>query len=442
MIIELTQYSTNRTNNGTEYIAQLRNNDDSSGRGRSASKDLLQSATRDDMGREGENSNIELYRFQSARSRGRLTKPKRHFGGATPNLHAISNIGNVRHLNDLHHLSKLPSVDQSFRLHSLKQPNLLQHTTPDNWTAYINQFDCAALLDTLTVTHGIKLSDYRVVKNKRGNQRIVVNMNQRKLSASDFLIQHLHLSWPESKAMILSDHFVDRGIAYANRDMWSKFRLYEYENPPFQSVVNSAKAEKKAIYETYQFTYNHSKSYFDNQLQKRLTKNRRSIALTEVDKNTRSVQDKQEKGMNQRYLTFLSDEVKSGNKVALEELRRITPYTRSEEQSVSALLLLKGKEQAAYIGVEYDYDVHSNGDIHYTHKGNKVISDTHDEILIFERSQETIEMALHIARGRFGYHLEVVGATHDDGKIIHQILNETGKSNVVVDVKNHSIERG
>jgi len=348
----------------------------------------------------------------------------------------------IKHINQLGSVSAIPTIDAIFRLRSLTQPNLLQHRTPPHWTAYINQFDCAALLDTLTVTHGIDLNHYRVVNNRRGHRRILVHASQKKWSASDFLINELHLSWPEAKAILLSDRFASRSLNYADPGLWSDFRLAEYHHPPFQTIVNAARQEKKSIYADYTFTYNPNKPYFDNQLTKRLLQNRRSIALTDLDQKTQRLKDQQEADMNQRYLLFLLDQVKSGDVRALAELRRTTPYLSDVQAPYPTLLLLHSKEDDHYIDAQYDYDINHAGDIHYLRDGKKVITDTQSGLFVFDRSEPVLAMAINLAKGRFGRHLEVTGATKADERMIHKLLNQRGDPTITVDVTEHVIEPG
>lgn len=379
-----------------------------------------------------------------------------YVGHQAPSLHSLSHLSGLSQTNQqsksqnkgvyqghlrpsLLPLSKVDRLSNGIHWVEYKgigrDMDLINQKPPHHWTRRINLIDASALLNHLSMTHGVKPGDYSITKNKQGYDRIVAN--GRHYSASDFLQKELHLSWNETK-VLLSDSFIPKPLTLEkNRAIWQQFKNSEYHNPPVQKIVNDAKKEKKGIYEQYRFKKDPSASHLKSDIKRNVLKNARTMALAKhFEDLDKKIKDTKRLSTGERYLQYLRHQASQGNHDCLDELRRVTPW--SSYPGKKDALLITGQDNKSAIFPISDYNIRMDGSIEYLSNDQSIITDNKREMLVHIRDEKTIELALKMAKARFGNSLVIENATDRDKQIIDSLQNKPLLKGVSITVSGKS----
>ncbi|MBQ9725234.1 MAG: hypothetical protein IJV56_07855, partial [Neisseriaceae bacterium] len=324
------------------------------------------------------------------------------------------------------------------------------------WTEKINSLDCRVMLRILSQKYGLNDEHFTIEPTKQGYDRIAVA--NRRLSASDFLREYMHLNWQESKAM----------IEYTLKEQENTFRLPEtkFSQSTFlkarfnreeaaqyakqRNLREQYKVEKQAIFNRYRFTPNQNATKAQNTVMKKVQYQQRAYDLQLLREKYQELWQEKRKP-HERYLEWLHKQAISGSLNALNELQRIYPHYEDEKEQQTQSLLLQSLYNQPLPQRHFPPDlglsmrILKNGTIEYCDKqGNAVISNAYQSITVKEKTIENIEKALHLAKMKFGENgFEIINAHRNDLKNIQAAVEKT---QIAVSVKQKTskvvIERG
>jgi hypothetical protein len=354
------------------------NGAESGGRPTTSYKNILQRATRNDLERNGTNRNAELHGF---------------YGG--------------RYVTPLDDKKKSAT-----------------------WTTQINEIDARELLKQLSQTHGIKSDDYQLSKNKAGYDRIT-GFSGKNLSASDFLRKELHLNWNESKE-VLSNCLEKQSIQALQRDfspvkqreLWARFQQSD-KSQPYKEILKEARDDKKDAHNVFKHEYDPKNSHLINTAQRNIKQAQKAIKLAEINEHLSEKLNLQKIPLADRYCQFLQEESRTGDTACLAELRRFSPDIPPLEDEK---IMITGIASKSIIlnSENVGFQITENGIVNYITDDKNIISDTSTEIKIYDRSIESITLALKVAKHKFGDDIEITGATGKDKIAIESIAPNVG----------------
>ncbi len=321
------------------------------------------------------------------------------------------------------------------------------------WTDKINAVDMRFLLNHLGYRYGIDANNIQIVRNKKGYERIKVD--NRQYSASDFMAKRLHLDWGEIRGHL--DTVLEKQSQQTHRQMpitsnlmWNRFQRHEATLEGLSGVNASFRAKRADILSRTRFSENSEQTKAQNIARRQLLRQQRKAEIEEALEQLYSDRRYYLQSPNDRYLEWLHETAKEGDKSALSELNRV--YPTHERDYTTSLTFLNNKvndrfKKSTFSPFELGLKVHINkrGQVEYRNDDDRaVIIDTRTSIRVKSRNAETIAKALRLAQQRFGVNgFEITNATEKDRKAIQQAVNET-KTNVTLKQSKSmsSIERG
>lgn len=301
------------------------------------------------------------------------------------------------------------------------------------WTDKINHINMRVLLDYASHYYLLDTSKYQIERNKQGYERVVID--NRHLSASDFLTKRLNVPWPEAK-QILNKVLVQQERGGYRKDsitslvMWRRFQKYEAELPGLGRLGAEYRKKQQAIRQRYKWEYDHSYSSAQNVVKRRLLGQKKREKLAAAATEYQQARRYYVKRPNDRYLDFLHTEALDDNQAALGELQRIYP-TFENSRDNSLLIAFRDDNRAipafSKVDMGYRVSIRKNGTVDYKDENdNTVISDSYKAIRVYQRDVETITKALMIAKARFGVNgFEIQNSKQEDLKAIQEAVSRT-----------------
>lgn len=318
------------------------------------------------------------------------------------------------------------------------------------WSQKINAVDLRALLNHLSYRYGIDDKAIKIVRSRKGYERI--KHNGRQYSASDFMAKHLHLNWYEIREILdtvleQQDKKDFRTKTISSTTMWHRFQRYEETLPGLTATNANYRVTKANIFEETAFIEDVHKSKSQNNAKRRILREHRKAAMQKAQEKLYNERRYYLQSPNERYLEWLHKQSIDGEKSALEELNRIYP---THERNYSLTFLNKQPnryQKSTFSPLELGFNVHVNkrGEIEYRNDDNQVvIIDTRTSINVKKRDTETITKALMLAQQRFGIDgFEITNATEADKQAIQEAVNRSQTHVTLYPAKGKStIEKG
>jgi hypothetical protein len=299
-----------------------------------------------------------------------------------------------------------------------------------DWTEKIKNTDCELLLDSLISSHGLKRDEYSVSKNVNKADKIQT-LDKRSYSASDFLSKEMHLNWSEIKPLIeASQHSVEAKLTHlvkpvVNKSLWKDFKNLEKTSAKKHSPYLKAIELRKSVNKDHAFIYDKDKSYVQNETTKKLLKFNKARMLLNINDEYNRETTARKKPPIERYLDYLKEKSIEGDASALKEIKALMD---AKQENMNKDLIISGEANKSYLlrSSISDYTIDSDGAVNYQADAKTIFKDQSDEIKVYDRSLESITLALQLANERFGNKLVISGATAIDENVITQASQSLG----------------
>lgn len=281
------------------------------------------------------------------------------------------------------------------------------------------------LLELLAKSHGVNPDIYTVTKDKNGNDRI--QCGNRNLTMVDFCTKELNLTFKESVKVLDNalnmQNDVKRETGYSfNQDKYLKQEytkwLKDYKADKIKFTADITKATNDKRKEINSISRDEIKLIKDNPTLKFAEKKKligtlvmnRSIDLkaltTAKDHELKTLKRSYNLDMQNSYKVFLSEQAKSGDEIALLELRKLkADFTPSNKlNSINAVDNYKD------FRLDFSYEIDKNGTILYKINDDVVIKDTGAKIEVVKTSEDNLKLSLDLAVNKFGKTIELTGS--------------------------------
>lgn len=316
----------------------------------------------------------------------------------------------------------------------IDQQNQQREVLKHHWSELINSIDSRNFLNYISYHYGLEVDNYRIEKNKSGNERIIAD--DRKYSVSDFLTKKMHMTWTEAQSILRTvaaqqQIGEQRKAAVTSRLMWQRFMRYEANKKNFSTVKSEYFTQRRMIKARYQYVHNDEISRGENAAKYRLIKMQKAAELAKLEQEYEEQARYYRQKMHDRYMEYLYEEAEQGNSAALGELNRIYPIRDYAQRDVFEICIKEQKhhkQQFSLIDLDYKVKIKRNGTIEYQDEREKtVIIDSYNSIKVTDRSVDIIVKALELAKLRYGRDgFEIRNATEQDLVAIQAAVNKTG----------------
>lgn len=351
-----------------------------------------------------------------------------------------NSVKNILSVNTRHDLERRSAVNDSELLRLSNSRD--RGWNGVGWTEKIKNTDCDLLLNSLVSSHGLKRAEYSVSKKANKADKIQT-LDKRSYSASDFLAKEMHLSWGEIKPLIeANQHSVKARLMpivkpVVNKSLWKDFKDSEKAAAKKHSPYLKAVELKKAVNRDYSFVYDEKKSYVENESTKKLLKFKKARLLLDINAQYERETTARKRPPIDRYLDYLKEKSIEGDSSALEE---IVALMDAKQEDRGKDLIISGEANKSYLlrSSINDYTIDSDGTVNYQTDAKTIFKDQSDEITIYDRSLESITLALQLANERFGNKLVISGATTVDESLISQASQSIGLKRLNIEYEGQS----
>ena len=342
-----------------------------------------------------------------------------------------------------------------YRLRDGGAISLFEQYTPAagdvNWTERMRQIDLHLLLDYLAYHYRIQRDDFTIEQSPSGVERI--GIAGRRYSPSDLMRKYLNLRWPEIRKVLdtvweeQQKQSVIRTRDVTSRMLWHRWWQHEMQLPGIRAAYARYRTARSEIWRRLHFTSDGQQSLAQNRARRRVLQQQRRAELQRLQETWQRDEHYYRQPQRERYREWLFQEAEQGDVLALDELYRVTRYSRPDGHL--QLYATHKQQQSPFAPFDLGMKVHikRNGEIEYRDDKEKtVIIDAKYSIKVIRRDSENIAKALRLAQQRFGVNaFEIRNARPEDQQAIQAAVNKVRTEAKLVqheDKGRSSIERG
>jgi hypothetical protein len=342
-----------------------------------------------------------------------------------------------------------PILPIEFKAESFLQDNLAelqeqrvlnQLENDTDWKKIQSELDLQILLDSLSLSHGLKPELYKVVKGKNGYDRI--QCGNRRYSANDFLTKEMHFDWSAASSYIKQEYTRQKDAGQIrkrqppNGNYWVKFK--EWERLPGNSYKDvwsnqrSIEAElRRDLRASYisrrQAIYQSGMAPKDKAIQLSLLRFEKLGAEARL-RNQLKEQRHQLKATltpQQRYLSYLQKLVEEGDTKALKELRRYSLY--NEKNTIKNAFATDPGVGQDSLFVNVTFSINRSGTVTYLLNNKAAITDSREWVsVIQDQNKEAIEIALRLALEKNHYKPVQLSGSEEFKRRVVEVAIEKG----------------
>lgn len=282
------------------------------------------------------------------------------------------------------------------------------------------------LIELLAKSHGVNPAIYAITKDKNGNDRI--QCGNRNLTMVDFCTKELNLTFKESVKILDNALNMQQDI---KRETGYNFNQDKYLKQEYTKWLKDYKADK-IKFTTDQYKLTNAKRKEINSIVKdeiKLIKSNSNLKLTEkkqlistkimqrnIDLKALTTAKDHELNtfnkaynidMQNSYKVFLSEQAKSGDEIALKELRKLKADFTPSGKTINSI---SATDNYTDFRLDFSYEIDKNGTILYKINDDVIIKDTGAKIEIVKTSEDNLKLSLDLAINKFGKSIELSGS--------------------------------